>query len=87
MTPPSDDPGALVVAAAIVLAVTVLFFAYWVLGGSRRFVADERAVRPTIYLALTMVVALGLAGLARWHDGNQREAAWDQYDQWLEQQE
>lgn len=92
MTPPPDGHGWLVFTAAAVFLVTVLVFAFWVLGGWKRFIPVARLTRmrqvvvPTLYLALAVGVGFGLLAGALWLEGRQNDAAWNRYEQWYDQQ-
>ncbi|MFD6175590.1 MULTISPECIES: hypothetical protein [unclassified Isoptericola] len=93
MTPPLDGPGAFATITAIVLVAIALFFTFWSLGGRRLFIPDEKIHRmrdllvPSLWIVAAMFVAAGLFFFALWFEGQQREAAWEQYDQWLLEQQ
>lgn len=86
MTPPADGPGVLTIITGLLAVAAVLFFAFFVLGGSRYFVQDTQAVRPAVLLAVVMAAFVGLAVLAENHESQQREDAWEQYFEWEDQQ-
>ncbi len=86
MTPPSDDPGLVVTVLAVVAALAAIVFGVYVLGGYRWFVTAEKAVRPALVLAAVMALTAGAFLLAVRHENQQREDAWNRYDEWLERQ-
>ncbi|GAA4720566.1 putative membrane protein [Promicromonospora umidemergens] len=90
---PSDDPSVLTAILAIVLALVVCFFGFWVLGGYRFFIGDLgnytrlwEPLRPTLLIVLAMLVATGLFLGAIWLDDRNRESAQDRYDEWSQEQ-
>ncbi|MFD2797418.1 hypothetical protein ACFS27_27945 [Promicromonospora vindobonensis] len=91
---PSDDPGALLVVTGIVAALAACFFAFWVLGGYRFFIGRVEdlenpwdLVRRSVPVLLVLLVTTGLFLGAYWLDDRERDAAWDRYDDQLNQQE
>ncbi|PRZ05709.1 hypothetical protein BCE75_107197 [Isoptericola sp. CG 20/1183] len=87
MTPPADGPGVLTIVTGLLAVASVLFFLFFVLGGSRFFVGDAGAVRPAVLLAVVMAACVGLAMLAQSDESEQRDDAWEQYFEWEDQQD
>jgi high-affinity Fe2+/Pb2+ permease len=91
---PSDDPSMLAVITGILAALVICFFGFWVLGGYRFFIGRPASwtrlwepLRPTLLIVLAMFVAVGLFLGAVWLQDRERDAAWDRYDDQLNQQE
>jgi high-affinity Fe2+/Pb2+ permease len=91
---PSDDPGAAVVITGILAALVACFFVFWVLGGYRFFIGRVEdlenpwdLVRRSVPVGVAMIVAVGLFLGAVWLQDRERDAAWDRYDDQLNQQE